>query len=68
MIDNNKILNKLNTIIAHYELGLKEATMLKVELLGVVSDNSPRKGKTKREFPESEKAKILARRTKNMFK
>lgn len=42
----NKILQRLNQLEAMGSLIVKEATMLKQELSGVVSDNSTRKGKT----------------------
>lgn len=52
-MNQTKIINRLTQLELFAGLIIKEATMLKQELSGVVSDNSTRKG-----LPDSEIAKI----------
>jgi hypothetical protein len=61
-MNNPKILNRLNQLEILAGLVIKEATMLKQELSGVVSDNSTRKGKG---LSEAETSKLLMRREKS---
>ena len=60
-----KILNQLDSIIVYHRLAIDKAAMLRKELSGVGTDNSPQKGKA---LPEEEKAKVLAKRMKNMYR
>ena len=60
-----KILNRLDQVEAYANLLMKEASMLRAELSGVVSDNSPQKGKGL--CPE-QIAKVLGKREKNRIK
>ncbi|MFY0481640.1 hypothetical protein ACI6PS_03470 [Flavobacterium sp. PLA-1-15] len=57
-MDEKKILQRINQLEMFAGLIINEATMLKQELSGVVSDNSPQKGK----LPASEIAKVLSNR------
>lgn len=61
----SKILNQLDSIIAYHRLAIDKAAMLRRELSGVGTNNSPQRGKG---FPEEEKARLLERRTKNMYR
>lgn len=61
----SKILNQLDSIIAYHRLAIDKAAMLRRELSGVGTNNSPHRGKG---LPEEEKAKLLGRRTKNMYR
>jgi hypothetical protein len=57
-----KILQRIGQLETFAELILKEATMLKQELSGVVSDNSPRKGK------RISTTEVLSKRAKSRIK
>lgn len=63
MTSQATILKRLGQLENFAELILKEATMLKQELSGVVSDNSPRKGKR-----SEAKNQVLNKRAKSRLK
>lgn len=62
MTNQATILKRIGQLENFAELILKEATMLKQELSGVVSDNSPRKGK------RVSTAEVLSKRAKSRLK
>lgn len=62
-MNKGKIIQRLNQLEVLGGLMVKEATMLKQELSGVVSDNSPRKGSTEKATIE-----VLSKRAKSRLK